>query len=323
MFSDNNRITGIQLKRQIAVGLTGAFLLILTKEPALLGRSGLLGLLTGFAAVLLYLLVLVRAAQAYRDPELLLGRVGGTLLRLLYLSYLVFTGSFLLAEAVDMTTAYLLTGSQGLTAAVLLLAVSLLGTGSDLQRRGRMGEAAYPLLMLGFFLMLAVAAGAVNPKLLDEAPALSVSGTVQGAYAYYGSCMVLSVLPFLLNHVQGKGQAFPHMARAALLVTLITGRVILPGGFLDRFDILWMAFLLFSLLFGLGSVLFYGRTIGKFGTFTKGGYVLALLILAGALITWGEKDIRSFYGDALRWFYTPVLTAVPLFMWLCRKWRRK
>lgn len=350
MFSDNNRITGIQLKRQIAVGLTGAFLLILTKEPALLGRSGLLGLLTGFAAVLLYLLVLVRAAQAYRDPELLLGRVGGTLLRLLYLSYLVLTGSFLLAEAVDMTTAYLLIGSQGLTAAVLLLAVSLLGTGSDLQRRGRMGEAAYPLLMLGFFLMLAVAAGAVNPKLLDEAPALSVSGTVQGAYAYYGACMVLSVLPFLLNHVQGKGQAFPHMARAALLVTLITGsallillgifgyeglvrqetpilklmsRVILPGGFLDRFDILWMAFLLFSLLFGLGSVLFYGRTIGKFGTFTKGGYVLALLILAGALITWGEKDIRSFYGDALRWFYTPVLTAVPLFMWLCRKWRRK
>ncbi len=348
MFSDNDRISGIQLRRQIAVGLTGAFLLILTKESALFGRSGFLGLLCGFGGLLLYLLVLVHASASYRAPELLLGRTGGAILRLFYLSYLVLTGSFLLAEATAMVRTYLMPGSQGLTAAVLLLAVSLLGTGSDVQRRGRMGEASYPLLMLGFLVMLAVAAGAVNSDLLDAAPALDGGDTLQGAYAYYGACMILSVVPFLLNRVQEE-HIFSHMARAMAAVTLITGsallillgifgyeglvqqktpilklmsRVMLPGGFLDRFDIIWIAFLLFSLLFGLGTVLFYGRTIGEFGTFTKGGYVLALLMLIGALVPWGRADIRSFYGTALQWFYTPALTVVPIFMWLYGKWRK-
>lgn len=348
MFSDNDRISGIQLNRQIAVGLTGAFLLILTKEGALVGRSGLLGLLGGFAGVLLYLAVLVRASTCYRDPERLLGKAGATILRLFYLSYLVLTGSFLLAEAVEMVRTYLMPGSQGLTAAVLLLAVSLIGTGSDVQRRGRMGEISYPLLMLGFLLMLAVAAGAVNPDLVDSAPALSGNDVLEGAYAYYAACMILSVVPFLLNRVQGEHR-FSHMARAIAAVTLITGsallillgtfgyegmiqqktpilklmsRVMLPGGFLDRFDIIWIAFLLFSLLFGLGTVLFYGRTIGEFGTFTKGGYVLALLVLIGALVSWGGADIRSFYREALELFYTPALTAIPILMWICGKWRK-
>ena len=37
----------------------------------------------------------------------------------------------------------------------------------------------------------------------------------------------------------------------------------LPGGFLERFDILWMAFLLMGLLFTLGSLLFYVSLIGE------------------------------------------------------------
>lgn len=350
MFSDNNRIAGIQLKRQIAVGLSGAFLLILTKEEALMGRSGLLGLLAGTGLVLTYLFFLSRAAKAYEKPEVLLGKAGGAAVRLFYLSYLVLTGSFLLAETVELATTYLIPGSQGLTAAVLLLAVSLVGTGSDLQRRGRMGEAAYPLLMLGFAVMLAIAAGAVDTGLLEEAPAADSAGVLKGAYAYYCACMILSVLPFLLNHVKEHGKCFGQTVRAALLVTLILGsallallgnfgfqgmisqktpilklmsRVMLPGGFLDRFDILWMAFLLFSLLFALGTVLFYGRTIGEFGTFTKGGYVLAILILAGALISWDGGNIQSFYGAALRLFYAPALTVLPLVLWAYWKFGKR
>lgn len=101
----------------------------------------------------------------------------------------------------------------------------------------------------------------------------------------------IALLPFLLGHVQKEHRSvilpvtqsiwktgllviagsmallgvFGRRGTAAAqdpLLLLMAGTS-LPGGFLERFDILWMAFLLMGLLFTLGSLLFYVSLIGE------------------------------------------------------------
>ena len=148
----------------------------------------------------------------------------------------------------------------------------------------------------------------------------------------------IALLPFLLGHVQKEHRSvilpvtqsiwktgllviagsmallgvFGRRGTAAAqdpLLLLMAGTS-LPGGFLERFDILWMAFLLMGLLFTLGSLLFYVSLIGeKTGLWKPQNlYVRIGTVLFIWLLSCAES------GWSVRYGYFPFFLAITVLL---------
>lgn len=185
MFSDNDRITQNQLKRQVLLSLSGSFLLIQSEMPQFYGREGFLGILLCFPAVLLYLYFLVKAAPAYKNPVKMLGNAGAWLFLLPYYLFLALNGSFFLRHTAQMIQNYLVPGMSLEWILLLVLAAAFLGTGSEVQRRARIAQAAAPLVLGGFFVMAAIAAFSVNPAHLHQQGALEPAKILNSAESFF------------------------------------------------------------------------------------------------------------------------------------------
>ena len=157
----------------------------------------------------------------------------------------------------------------------------------------------------------------------------------------------IALLPFLLGHVQKEHRSvilpvtqsiwktgllviagsmallgvFGRRGTAAAqdpLLLLMAGTS-LPGGFLERFDILWMAFLLMGLLFTLGSLLFYVSLIGeKTGLWKPQNlYVRIGTVLFIWLLSCAES------GWSVRYGYFPFFLAITVLLGFCQKHMKK
>lgn len=90
------------------------------------------------------------------------------------------------------------------------------------------------------------------------------------------------LLPAVLGYDRVAAESYP-------VLPLLAGAD-LPGNVLARFDILWMGFLLYSLLFAIGSLLYYGnQIIGKSHSGT-GRFWLPALVFLISLLEEEEKE---------------------------------
>ena len=88
----------------------------------------------------------------------------------------------------------------------------------------------------------------------------------------------------------------------------------LPGNVLARFDVIWMGFLVFGLLFSLGSLFHYGNQIAEKTGFGTGRYWIPA---AGWLLSLYERNgmgIREYYGWYLGYIFVPFLIVIQLFL---------
>lgn len=341
MFSDNDRITQNQLKRQVLLTLSGGFLLVQSGMQQFYGREGFLGILLCFPVLLLYLFLLVRVSAAYRNPERVLGTAGACLFMLPYYVFLALTGSYYLRYTGEMIQMYLVPGMRMEGLLLIVLAAAFLGTGRDLQRRARMAQVACPLVLGGFLIMVLAAAFSADPACLQQEGALEPMKILSGAEGFFSACLLISLVPFILNQVEQGARTFRTLSVSvgimlllllAILSVLIgtfgyqglmrqetpvlklMSGVLLPGKFLERFDIVWMAVLLFSLLYLVGSILFYGERLCAQVHVRGGAWILILLIYGGAFFEYDGRDIRYYYGLLMRHFGIPILILLPLLM---------
>lgn len=100
---------------------------------------------------------------------------------------------------------------------------------------------------------------ALLPFLLGNVEKYGSAGkTVAGGILTLGGILIGMelLLPAVLGYDRVAAESYP-------VLPLLAGAD-LPGNVLARFDILWMGFLLYSLLFAIGSLLYYGnQIIGK------------------------------------------------------------
>lgn len=104
------------------------------------------------------------------------------------------------------------------------------------------------------------------------------------------------------------------------ILNLMTGTS-LPGGILGRVDILWLAVLLFCLLFAMGSILSYGGRIAgeKRGSFQV-RLILGAVIWLGSLLPWEGEKLSQFYGQVMRDIYAPMFLGMTLLaLWAKRR----
>ena len=95
-FAENNRISQRQLYRQIVIAFIAPLILCLFGNRKTLGLGGLAGTAAALAAVLFYVIFLVRLRYAFARPCKTAGVVWGWLTALFFLIYCILGAAFLL-----------------------------------------------------------------------------------------------------------------------------------------------------------------------------------------------------------------------------------
>lgn len=357
MYADNERISNRQMMRQMLISFGGVLVLLVSGEIAGGGRNAILGAFLGYVGLLIYFFFLTRNALAVQNLTATLGGFGKWLICLIYGSFLVITGGFLLEKISQISIIYLLTDGNKEVIRVLILVVALLGMGGSTQKRGRMGEAAFPWIFWGFVLLLIMAAGHMKVPDGRRLPGLDGGSLLYYGYRYFAVGTIVSLFPFACARTEGRGGQMRHLGKSWLILTILvtaTSLILLgtygypgvktmdhpvlnlmagttvPGGFLNRFDIIWMALLLFALLFSLGSLMFYSVRLllprrmqdkERERCFTR--WILlgsAVLIWIVSMLNINGFVIEDIYMRLLEFIYAPLFIIItPLAGWGYRR----
>lgn len=355
MFSDNQRISHRQMKRQIVLTFAGPLLLLVSGAMAAGGRNAAVGGLLGYGALLLFLFFVVRNGAGFQNLSETFGGTVKWLVCLIYGSFLVLTGGLLLELTAKISQLYLLPGVNTELLKLLFLACAALGLGTDVQKCGRMAEVAFPWIFWGFVLLLVVAAFHMEPPRSSQVPKLEPREVLNSAWGYFAVGCTVSLFPLACVRAEGGKSQMRELGKCWLLLTLLTlsaalillgtygyegvggmelpvlrlmSGTSLPGGFLERFDILWMALLLFSLLFTMGSLLFYSAKAAQ-RTMGQGAKADRIILWGAALLMWGVSGaqyqgigIADIYRTLLEFVYAPLFVVlVPLAGWGKRRLR--
>ena len=239
----------------------------------------------------------------------------------------------------------------GKGASLLTVVVCSFGTHRGMQKRGRMGEVSFPAVLGGLILLLIVAAFQGNAEYFRSNPqglTVTPQGFAQAGYGILCAFTAVGLLPFALNYVEkarsGKRPLFFGIATVCLIfgaplivlqanygwerlqeepcpiLPLLAGAN-LPGEVLARFDVIWLAVLLYSLLFALGSILHYGNQILQSLQLGNGWYWMPALMY---LLTWDTLwgvSLTERYGELLAYLYFPGFLLAGTAVWM--KNRRK
>ena len=355
-FAENNRISHRQLYRQMVLALLAPFMLCIFGKGGLNGISAVAGIV--FAVILLgfYVILLIRLTPPFDDLVKSAGSFVGRLIGIFFLIYVLMAGGYLLSLLRRLVPESLLTGVSGRWIAFWAIVVCSLGTWKGVQRRGRMAEVSGGLLLGGIVIMMALCMPQIKTEYLLESiqwDELTAENIGQSFYGILCAFSAVSLLPFLLGDVEKYGSAGRTVAGGILtLGVLMAGMEILlpavlgydrvraenypvlpllsgadlPGNVLARFDILWMGFLLYSLLFAIGSLLYYGNQIirnSHLGPVGAGRFWIPAMVFLISLLEEGGRGIEDYFGWSLGYIFVPGILICQFWLFLRGKGRYK
>lgn len=333
MFADNARISHRQLFRQIVLGLIGIYTLAIPVFPEVSGRQGILCLLTAMAVYLLFCIYFIRIKTVMQNPRRYMGKILGSIFVFLYMSWLWLMGVYLLLMTARITDRFLIEGSVYWIVIVLAGIVTYLGSHQGLERRGRMAEVCFPVFLFILAGMLCLGILRMKSYYLGELGDLTLHGWLKGSYQVFCAFLPFTFLPVALGNVKKPGETGKVMRGALFLVTgilmlcllLLQGSfgiggyehsrypmvefmagIRIPGDFLERVDIFWVAAVMFSMLFALGGVFFYNHELLVRTDMEKGAPFLATGVVAAALICEKAQVSPELFWEITGWFYGPL-----------------
>lgn len=333
MFADNARISHRQLFRQIVLGLIGIYTLAIPVFPEVSGRQGILCLLTAMAVYLLFCIYFIRIKTVMQNPRRYMGKILGSVFVFLYMSWLWLMGVYLLLMTARITDRFLIEGSVYWIVIVLAGIVTYLGSHQGLERRGRMAEVCFSVFLFILAGMLCLGILRMKSYYLGELGDLTLQGWLKGSYQVFCAFLPFTFLPVALGNVKKPGETGKVMRGALFLVTgilmlcllLLQGSfgiggyehsrypmvefmagIRIPGDFLERVDIFWVAAVMFSMLFALGGVFFYNHELLVRTDMEKGAPFLATGVVAAALICEKAQVSPELFWEITGWFYGPL-----------------
>ena len=360
-FAENNRISQRQLYRQIVIAFIAPFLLCLFRGRRNQGLSGLTGTLLAVAVFLFYVIFLIRLGYAFANPCKTAGKILGRLMGIFYLVYCILGAAFLLDLLGEIVSVSLGTGVQKVWLCVIALIVCSLCTHRGIQRRGRIGEVSGGLVLVAVVLMLLLSAGQGRWEYFQEMlwnSEFSGRRILQSGYYVICAFSGLSLLPFLLEHVEKKGNSgnVKSIGKTVVLAVVTLGVLLilaelllpavfgwgrlryenypilpllagadLPGNVLARFDVLWMGFLLYSLLFSVGSFLHYGHLIVEKTGLGTGRVWIGLLVFVAMVTEVRGIRIRDYFEMYLGCIFVPGMLIIQIIFFIMgkKRWKKK
>ncbi len=353
MFAINDRITARQLYYQIVMSMVGVFLVFLPGYHYIYGWVGAGCCLGAFLVWIFYSFFLVRISSSHGHLEKVLGTWGKKAYGTWMILFFIVTGAFLTSLIYEVIGTHFVTGaSPYVIHAVILLACVMAGI-PQIQRRGRMAEVCFPILVGLVVLLLAVSCWQQIKQsntfalYLRQEIQIDANRFIGGVYVLFAVSAGLWGLPFLLNNVKDKRWKSILSAYGTLLLLLLAvllllqgsygtrqvqerkwpvvslmGGVRIPGGFVFRIDPLWIGILLLLLLFSVGSTLFYGNYIAGVIEVNLKWYWIPVIVYIVSLVQTNMGSIRDYYDQLLLYIFCPVMVLFHLIIgWRGRKHR--
>ena len=352
-FAENNRISHRQLYRQMILALLAPFMLCVFGKGGMNGISAVAGMI--FALILLgfYVIWLIRLTPSFEDPVKSAGAFAGRLIGIFFLIYVLMAGGYLLALLRRLVPVKLITGVSGRWIAFWAVLVCSVGTCKGVQRRGRMAEVSGGLLLGGIMIMMILCVPQAKTEYLVGGirwEELTVRNVRQSFYGTLCAFSPVALLPFLLGNVEKYGSAgktvaggiltlggiligmelllpavlgYDRVAAESYPVLPLLAGADLPGNVLARFDILWMGFLLYSLLFAIGSLLYYGNQIIGKSHPGRGRFWLPALVFLISLLEEEGKGILDYFGWCLAHIFVPGILICQFYMFIRGKGHRR
>ena len=224
--------------------------------------------------------------------------------------YLILGGGFMLRQVSSMVSFRLLTFGRPWQAGILFLAAALLGTGRKIQRRARLAEAAFPPVIIGFTVLLAACVFQVETFDWSAFAAPTWRGVLKGAYYMFCAFSIVGVLPFFMHRVQRPQGSLPYLYGATGTANAACGDLSWRGaaavrrrgnrkqtvsadfsdgigkyswGFFGSFRCAVDGFLLFALLYSVGTVLFYSQHLISKNPGVWHGILAAAAMVSGCI----------------------------------------
>lgn len=337
-FAENNRISHRQLYRQMLLSFAAPFLLCLFGGGKLLGGDKIAGTVLAVILLLFYVIFLIRVSPDFAHPLKPMGRFFGKAAGAFFVLYVILTAAFLLDILEEIVPKSLVAGISGWWISFFAIVCASLGTHRGMQRRGRAAEVTGGIFLLGIGAMLILSAFQGKAAYLSEMPlSFENGGVFTGVYGILCAFSGLGLLPFALEEVEKQGSA----GKTVMFGVLTLGGMILavqmilpavfgwnrvvtekypvlpllagadmPGNVLSRFDVLWLGFLIYGLLFSIGSLLHYGHQIIRKTELGTGRYWLAAVVYLLSFWEPGGFGIQEYYGFYLGYIFLPVLLVI-------------
>ena len=337
---ENNRISHRQLYRQMILSVLAPFLLCIPGAGGIQGVSGAAGIGIAVVILLVYVFFLIRSSHGYTDPVRILGKVKGRLLGIFFVSYLIMTNVYILNLIKEIVPVWAVSGISVKWLLLWAVVICAYGTDRGMQRRGRMAGVSGEIFLAVIIIMLFLCVGQGKMEYLKEMleeSSLQSKKIADGAYVFLCAFSGISLLPFVLPDVERRGSvgktvmAAIFTVSAVLLVVLfcipavlgwrrIQGETYpilplmaganLPGNILARFDVLWLAFLLYSIFFAIGSCFYYGNKILETTHLGNGKYWLPAAAYVFSLVQIHGKSVADFYSPYLKYIFVPGLLLI-------------
>lgn len=320
----------------------------------MLGTNALVGTVSAAVLLSFYVIWLIRLGPAYGELRKKAGSITIRFIGLFFLAYIILSGAFLADLLADVVPESLITGIPGKWLSLLAVAVCSVGTHQGMQRRGRMAEVSGGVFLAGIFFLLILSAGQGKVsyflEMQGKTGAFSGKEWWKDTYLLLGAFSGVGLLPFELEKVEKQGSARkPVLLAFLLLCGVLVGMQLLlpavfgsarvqeetypvlplldgadlPGNVLARFDVIWMGFLVFGLLFSLGSLFHYGNQIAENTGFGSGRWWIPAAVWL--LSVYGKEgyEIQDYYEGFLKYVFVPVLLVIQLFLSLENRGKRK
>ena len=147
----------------------------------------------------------------------------------------------------------------------------------------------------------------------------SIGKTVALAVVTLGVLLVLAelLLPAVFGWGRLRYENYP-------ILPLLAGAD-LPGNVLARFDVLWMGFLLYSLLFSVGSFLHYGHLIVEKTGLGTGRVWIPLLVFIVMVTEVRGIGISDYFEMYLGYIFVPGMLIIQIFFFIMgkKRWKKK
>lgn len=352
-FAENNRISHRQLYRQVVLSFSAPFLLCLFGRGKINGISGIVAVAAAAVLLTFYVRFLIRQESCYSDIGKYAGNVGCFIMGIFFLVYIVLTIAYLLRMLGNIVPETLVTGVSGNWIIFFALVACGFGAEKGMQRRGRVADVMGGVFLVIIVLILVLCAGQAKVSYTKEMADLAEWNMAEVLRAGYGILCAfsgISLFPFLLEYVEKSGSAWKPMSAGIFTVAgIVIGMLVLlsailgwdrvnqevypvlpllaganlPGNVLARFDVLWMAFLLFGVLFAVGSLMHYGHLLIRKTNLGTGRYWLPTLIFFVAIFQKDGFQIDEYYGEYLAYFFVPAVLVLQVFFMLLGKEKKK
>ena len=147
----------------------------------------------------------------------------------------------------------------------------------------------------------------------------SIGKTVALAVVTLGVLLILAelLLPAVFGWGRLRYENYP-------ILPLLAGAD-LPGNVLARFDVLWMGFLLYSLLFSVGSFLHYGHLIVEKTGLGTGRVWIGLLVFVAMVTEVRGIRIRDYFEMYLGCIFVPGMLIIQIIFFIMgkKRWKKK